>query len=1004
MRSMGSSSVHVRARRLVARLLAVAAAGALVLGSMPAPTIAAPAGAPVVSTPASQAVASGDWPQFHNDPAHTGYNAAETTISASNVSTLGVAWTATTGGSIGHSSPVVANGIVYVGSEDGKLYAYAVGCNVGGGSCAPLWEAVTGSGIESAPAVDGGVVYIGSMDHKLYAFDAAGIAQCSVLAGVKYCNPLWTGTTGNAIWGSPAVANGYVYVGAMDGKVYAFSLSASTMATTCLGAAPTRTCNAAWTATVGSGLTPMMSSPAVVASGPSAASLLFVTSTDGNLYAFDPSGGWFCSGSYPNKTCQAMWKGDEGHLLYASPSVANNLVYTVDQDGNVEAYVADSSYAGCSGLSPNRVCPPEWESGGYGRMHSSPAVTTGAVYAGTYGGSLYGFDAYGSTQHCTFNGQSFVCSSLWHGVAVGPMESSPAIANGVVYVGSEDGRLYAYAAACATATCSPLWTSPATGGPIDSSPAVSNGVVYVGSNDGKLYAFALPVSTTHLTVAGLTSPRTAGVAGSITVTAKLAGGGTSTGYRGTVHFTSTDAAATLPADYKFTAGDAGVHKFNVTLKTAGTRSVTATDKYVASIKGSQTGIVVKAAPVGPTPTTYHAIAPARVLDSRPTSGEHTNIGLVNPFVAGTVRTFNVANAVYVGGGTAKAVPSSATAVTGNLTVVNESAAGVVALGPTMTSTGAVTTINFAAGDIRANGVTVGLGPGGTLQAVYRSSKVGATMHLIFDVTGFFTPDASGVTYHALAPGRVLDTRPTTGSHTNIGLSGKFANRVVRNFAVTGVTAIGWSSALVPVGAKAVTGNITVTNATTAGYVALGPTETTTPKTSTINIVAGANRANGVTVSLSSTGKLGAIWCGKSGSSADVIFDVTGFFTATATGLHYYPITPARYLDTSTGKGLSGKFANKVSRSLTVGGLGNVSADAKGISGNLTVIGPSSNGYAFISPTTVASPTSSTVNTNTGVNCANGFDVALGSGKVALIWAGTAGSTTNLQLDVTGYWK
>jgi len=143
---MGSSSVHVRARRLVARLLAVAAAGALVLGSMPAPTIAAPAGAPVVSTPASQAVASGDWPQFHNDPAHTGYNAAETTISASNVSTLGVAWTATTGGSIGHSSPVVANGIVYVGSEDGKLYAYAVGCNVGGGSCAPLWEAVTGVG------------------------------------------------------------------------------------------------------------------------------------------------------------------------------------------------------------------------------------------------------------------------------------------------------------------------------------------------------------------------------------------------------------------------------------------------------------------------------------------------------------------------------------------------------------------------------------------------------------------------------------------------------------------------------------------------------------------------------------------------------------------------------------------------------------------------------------------------------------------------------------------
>ena len=408
--------------------------------------------------------------------------------------------------------------------------------------------------------------------------------------------------------------------------------------------------------------------------------------------------------------------------------------------------------------------------------------------------------------------------------------------------------------------------------------------------------------------------------------------------------------------------------------------------------------------VPPDATTYHAIAPARVLDSRPTSGEHTNIGLVNPFVAGTVRVFTVAGAPYVGGGSATAVPMSATAVTGNLTVVNESAPGVVALGPIMTATGSVTTINFAAGDIRANGVTVKLGPTGTLAAVYRSSTAGATMHLIFDVTGYFTPDTSGTTYHLLTPGRVLDSRPTMSGHTNIGLSGKFQNRVVRNFAVTGVTAIGWSSALVPPTARAVTGNITVTNATTAGYVALGPTETTTPKTSTINIVAGANRANGVTVSLSSSGKLGAIWCGKTGSSADVIFDVTGFFTATATGLHYYPITPARYLDTSTGKGLSGKFANKVSRSLTLNGVGAIPAASKGISGNLTIIGPTSDGYAFISPNPVASPTSSTVNTNTAVNCANGFDVGTSGGKVAIIWAGTTGSTTNLQLVVTGYWK
>jgi hypothetical protein len=100
-----------------------------------------------------------------------------------------------------------------------------------------------------------------------------------------------------------------------------------------------------------------------------------------------------------------------------------------------------------------------------------------------------------------------------------------------------------------------------------------------------------------LVVSGLTTPRTAGTAGSIRVTAVDAYGNRVSSYTGTVHFTSSDAKAKLPANYKFTAADAGTHVFTVTLKTAGTRSVTATDTKTASIKGSQTGIVVKAAPV-----------------------------------------------------------------------------------------------------------------------------------------------------------------------------------------------------------------------------------------------------------------------------------------------------------------------------------------------------------------------------------------------------------------------
>ena len=509
-----------------------------------------------------------------------------------------------------------------------------------------------------------------------------------------------------------------------------------------------------------------------------------------------------------------------------------------------------------------------------------------------------------------------------------------------------------------------------------------------------------------LGISAFANPLVAGSVQTLTVTAKNADGSNATGYSGTIHFASSDPAAILPADYTFTPADAGTKTFPVTLNTAGTPSVTVTDKADSSISGTQSGIVGAAAPTAPvevTGGTYHAIAPARVLDSRSSYTGVTNMGLTGKFAAGTVQTFAVAGARYVGGGANVAVPVGATAVTGNLTMVNATVAGIVALGPTVTAGGDVTTTTFASGDIRATGITIGLGPDGTLQAVFRSASATASVDLIFDVTGYFTPNTTGSTYHAVAPGRVLDSRRTGSGNYNIGLTGKFPNRVVRVFGVVGVRALGWSSALVPAGATAVTGNLTVTNATSEGYVALGPSMTTTPSTSTLNVVAGANRANAVTVALRA-GTLSAVWCGALRSTADVIFDVTGYFTADTTGLSYHPIAPTRLLDSSADRGLAGSFATGTARTLTVGGTGDIPADAAGISGQMTIVGPSSAGWALISPDPVAAPRSSSLNTNPGVNCANGLNVPLGSGHVALVWAGGVGSSANLQLDVTGYWK
>src|SRR5208337_2936450 len=97
-----------------------------------------------------------------------------------------------------------------------------------------------------------------------------------------------------------------------------------------------------------------------------------------------------------------------------------------------------------------------------------------------------------------------------------------------------------------------------------------------------------PAAATHLAVAGAPGG-TAGTGETLTVTAEDPYGNTDPSYTGTVHFTSSDPLAVLPADSKLTDG---VGSFTVTLKTAGTQSVTATDTVTTSIAGTETGIAV----------------------------------------------------------------------------------------------------------------------------------------------------------------------------------------------------------------------------------------------------------------------------------------------------------------------------------------------------------------------------------------------------------------------------
>jgi len=221
-----------------------------------------------------------NWAQFHNGSQRRGRNTTENVISPSTVSGLEVAWTSAQTPGVMYSSPAVVDGVVYVGTFDGKLNAYPVGCATGAGSCSPLWIGAAGTSIQqSSPAVADGVVYVGSIDGRLYAFavgcntgggpctpiwtgqaGAVGIqGSPTVVNGVVYisslnhnlyafavgcntgggtCAPIWNGPTGDILFGSPAVANGVVYVGSSDDKLYAFAVGCNTGAERALRSGP----------------------------------------------------------------------------------------------------------------------------------------------------------------------------------------------------------------------------------------------------------------------------------------------------------------------------------------------------------------------------------------------------------------------------------------------------------------------------------------------------------------------------------------------------------------------------------------------------------------------------------------------------------------------------------------------------------------------------------------------------------------------------------------------
>jgi uncharacterized repeat protein (TIGR03803 family) len=238
----------------------------------------------------------------------------------------------------------------------------------------------------------------------------------------------------------------------------------------------------------------------------------------------------------------------------------------------------------------------------------SSTIATLASFNGTNGGAPYGGvvmdsggDLYGTTYSGGASSEGTVFELVNNGISLSP-GGLPSATVGAAY----SQTLTAVAGAppytfAVTAGSLPAGLILSSAGLLSGTPTLagsSSFTVTATDNTGETgsQAYTLAAFPASFSVTGFPSPLTAGGNGSFTVEALDANGNVVPSYTGTIHFTSSDRQAGLPADYTFTAADQGVHTSTATLKTAGSQSVTATDTTNGSVTGTDTGISVNPGP------------------------------------------------------------------------------------------------------------------------------------------------------------------------------------------------------------------------------------------------------------------------------------------------------------------------------------------------------------------------------------------------------------------------
>ncbi len=371
-------------------------------------------------------ITTSDWPMWRADPTHS----STAQVGPTNLS---LSWTFATNGSV-ISSPSVANGIVYVGSQDKNIYA------IGAFSGNLIWSYTTQDAQVSSPAIANGKVYTGGDDGYVYCLDA--------FTGALYWKTFVNGdlpyTYGSFVLkSSPTVVNGIVYVGSLEGNMYALDAN---------------TGNITWKYTTGG---PILSSPAVDSGG------VYFTSekpNSGALYKLDAASG------------ALIWKQElpyeyqftGGTEMMGSPSVENGLVFA---SADLRTYFGIDAATG-------NITWTFRDPNAYEFIVSSPIYVNGQLYI---------IDKFSMTSLNATNGHL-----NWSFFTGDELYASPSYADGKIYMMTSQRHIYILDANNNGSKLA-SYTTPSGSW---SSPTIANGRLYIGNHDWNVYCFANQITNT----------------------------------------------------------------------------------------------------------------------------------------------------------------------------------------------------------------------------------------------------------------------------------------------------------------------------------------------------------------------------------------------------------------------------------------------------------------------------------------------------------------------------